>query len=165
MKKTNRIRHWRLNILVIYYGQLNANCYRVDILALLRHLASIYKLDYAISEAHQFPSESGLTGQDDDTSIVDLAYFRSNENSRVDKKEFRSVIDCMFGKVPSPFFEGVEICTQLYKALAEYPFPSDFFRPLRYPYVEIHKDSQKTLCIYADEVMKVIEDEQDFRLN
>ena len=152
--------------MVTYYdGQLSANCYRPDILELLRHLASIYKLDYAISEAHQFSFESDLTGQDIDTSIVDLAYFRSNDYSRIDKKEFRSTIDCMFRKVPSPFFEGVDVCTQLYKALSEYPFPNQFYRPLNYPYVEFHEGDQKTLYIFADEVMKVIEKEQNYLLN
>ena len=165
MKKSNRIKRWRLNILVIYCDQMRANCYRFDILQVLKHLSSIYKLDYAISESHQFSSLPDSTEQSTDKSIADIVYFRSNENSRVDVKELRLVIGNMFRNVPSLFVEGVEICNQLYKVLPEYPFPKDFYRPLNYPYIEFHKGSQKTLYIYADEVMKVIEKEQDYPLN
>lgn len=165
MKKSNLIKRWRLNVLVNYYDPMSANCYRFDILQLLKHLSSIYRLDYAISESHQFPSLPNSPEQSADRSIADLVYFRSNENSRFDVKEFRSVIGSMFRRVPSQFVEGVEICTQLYKVLPEYPFPNDFYRPLDYPYVEFHKGSQKTLYIYVDEVMKVIEEEQNYPLN
>ncbi len=160
MEKSKRIKLWRLNVVVLYYDQMSSNCYRFDILQLLKHLSSIYRLDYAISKSHNFPSVP-----DADKSIADLVYFRSNENTRVDAKELRSVIGCIFHRVPSQFNEGVEVFTQLYKFLPEYPFPNDFYRPLEYPYVEFHKGSKKTLYIYSDEVMKVIEEEQDYPLN
>jgi len=165
MKKQNRKKRWQLNVILEYYGQMNANSYRFNILELLKHLASIYRLDYAISVEHLFSTDIELSGQSDDKFIYDLIYFRSNENSRIEKKELRDAIDCLFRRVPSPFFEGVAVMTQRYKVLKEYPFPTDFYRPLNYPWIEHHSDSQKKLLINANEVMKVIEDEQKYPLN
>ena len=165
MKKSNRVKRWRLNVLVIYYEPISANFYRFNIIQILKHLSSIYRLDYAISESHQFPLLSDSLEKSADKPIVDLVYFRSNENSRVDVKELRSLINSMFHRVPSQFVEGVEICTQLYKFLPEYPFPNDFFRPLEYPYIEFYNGSNKTVYICSNEVMKVIEEEQNYPLN
>ncbi len=164
-KKSNRIKRWQLNVFVDYYRQENVNSYRFNILELLKHLASIYKLDYAISVDHPFPFDDNLSNQLVNKDIIDLIYFRSNKNTRIERKEFRKAIDSMFRKVPSIFYEGVDIGTQLYKVLKEFPFPTDFYRPLNYPWIEHHKDSQITLLIYADEVQKVIEEEQDYNLN
>ena len=165
MKKSNRIKHWRLNLLVTYFTQTSSNCYRFDILQLLKHLSSLYKLDYAISVDHQFSSDSDSSEQFTHKSITDLVYFRSNKNSLVDAKELRSIIGCMFHTKHSLFYGTVDIYTQLYKVLTQYPFPNEFYRPLDYPFVEFHRGSQITLYIFADEVMKVIEKEQDFHLN
>ena len=126
MKKSNRIKRWQLNVIVDYFEQTNANSYRFNILELLKHLASIYSLDYAISVEHQFSSSTDSTEQSDDKYIFDLVYLRSNENSRIERKELRATIDCMFRRVPSQFFEGVDVGTQLYKALKDFPFPTDF---------------------------------------
>lgn len=165
MKKSNQTKRWQLNIVVDYYEPENSKLYRFNILELLKHLASIYKLDYAISVDHQFSNEENSSEQSDKKYIGDLIYFRSNEYTRIERKDLRETIDCMFRKVPSSFYEGVDVGTQLYKALKEFPFPTDFFRPLNYPWIEHHKDSKKKLLIYADEVLKVIEDEQNYPLN
>jgi hypothetical protein len=165
MKKSNRIKRWQLNVIVEYFAQTNANSYRFNILELLKHLASIYRLDYAISVEHQYSSNPDSYKQPDEKYIFDLVYFRSNENSRIEKKELRTTIDCMFRTVPSLFSEGVDVGTQLYKALKDFPFPTDFYRPLNYPWIEHHKGHQKKLLIYTDEVLKMIELEQDFPQN
>lgn len=165
MKKSKSIKRWRLNVVVSYNEPQLVNNYRTDILNLLKHLASIYRLDYAISEEHPFPAFSDSYDHTEHKIIADLIYFRSNDNSRVDKKKLKHLIGYMFDAVPSLFFEGVDIFSQLYKALPEYPFPKDFYRPLIYPLVEYYKDSTKTLYIHAGEVMKVIEKEQDYPLN
>ena len=165
MKKSNRIKRWQLNVFVDYYGQKTVTSYRFTILELLKHLASIYRLDYAISVDHQFSFGSDSSEQLDDKDIIDLIYFRSNEYTRIERKDFRETIDSTFRKVPSMFYEGVDVGTQLYKALKDFPFPNDFYRPLDYPWIEHHKDSQKKLLIYADEVLKVIEEEQDYSKN
>jgi len=165
MKKSNQIKKWRLNIFAIYFGDEMVNSYRFYILELLKNLASIYKLDYSISIDHKFPSVDNTLKDIDYKSTCDLIYIRSNEYSRIKRKEFRKAIDSVFCKVPSPFYGGVDIGTQLYKALKEYPFPKDFYRPLDYPWIERHEGSKKKLFVYADEVIKVIEREQDYLMN
>lgn len=154
-----------MNIDITYFDEKSRNSFQPLVHGLLTNLASMYKLDYAVAVSFQYPfgvdsSELPL-GKD----TFDLLYFRSNEYTRIEKKDFRFVIDCMFDKVPSQLFEGVDIDTQLYKHLKLFPFPSEFYRPLSHPFVEYHKDSQKKILVYADEVQKVIEEEQNFPLN
>ena len=165
MKQSNRMKNWQINILVDYYDLNKANSYRFNILELLKRLASIYRLDYSISVDHQFSCEFDSDEQFVGKDIVDLVYFRSNENSRIEKKDFRDTIDCIFRKVPSMFYEGVDVGAQLYKALKDYPFPADFYRPLNYPYIEHYEGSQKTTLIYLDAVEEALGEEQDFSLN
>lgn len=159
MKKTGKTKPWRLNVLINYDGQSCANDYRPYLLELLVHLALIYKLDYVISEEHQFSFESNsdekYTGQD----IIDLFYFRSNVNTRIERKDLRETIDCTFRKVPSVIYEGVDVGAQLYKALNQFPFPTEFYRPLDYPCIEYHKDDQTTLLVYSDALQKESETE------
>ena len=156
---------WRQNISIIYFEGTNPDSYRDFILGLLKNLATLYRLDYAITLDYPFAAEVDSFGKNDHKDKSDLAYYRSNEHSQVSKKEFRSIVDCMFCKAPSWFSEGVEIWPQLYKFLKDFPFPTEFYRPLNYPWVEHHVGSQKKLLIYADEVMKVIEAGQDFPRN
>ncbi|MCT4646860.1 MAG: hypothetical protein N4A74_17860 [Carboxylicivirga sp.] len=161
----NKIKPWRLNVFVDYYDQQTANSYRFNTLELFKHLASIYKIDYSISIEHQFSIDNDSSEKTENKIICDLIYFRSNKYSRIERKDLRAAIDNMFKTVPSPFIEGVDIDTQLYKMLKKFPFPTDFYRPLNYPWIEHHSNSKKKLLIYHDEVMKVIENEQDFTQN
>lgn len=165
MTKSNRIKHWQLNTIICYYEQEAADLYRFNLLELLKHLASIYKLDYAIRVDHQFSCEADSSEQPDHKSIFDLVYLRSNQYTRIQKKDFRETIDCMFRTVPSPFFEEVEVSTQDYKLLKAFPFPAEFYRPLAYPFAEHHIGSHKKLLIYADDALEAIEKEQDPGLN
>ncbi len=165
MTKSNKKKNWQINVLVYYHDLDIANSYRFNILELLKQLASVYRLDYSISVDHQFAYDFDLEEQFVGKDIVDLVYFRSNENSRIEKKDFRATIDCIFRKVPSILFEGVDVGTQLYKVLKDYPFPTDFYRPLNYPWVEHYEDSQKTTLVYLDAVEKALGEEQDFSLN
>ena len=165
MSQSNRKKNWQINVVVDYYDLKKANSYRFNLLELLKQLASVYRLDYAISVDHQFSVDTDSDEQFSGKDIVDLVYFRSNENSRIEKKDFRATIDCIFRKVPSIFYEGVDVFPQLYKVLKDFPFPTDFYRPLNYPYIEHYEDSQKTTLIYLDAVEKALGEEQDFSLN
>jgi len=165
MRKSNRIKHWQLNIIVYYNTPETTKLNRYNIVELLKHLASIYRLDYAISVEHHFSDVDNSSEESADKFIYDLIYFRSNEYTRIERKVLRRVIDCTFREVPSEFYEGVEVGTQLYRALKDFPFPTDFYRPLNYPWIEHHKDSQKKLLIYSDVILTEIEDEQDYSLN
>ena len=159
------MKNWQLNVVVVYFNKKYEKVNRLNVLDILTSLASFYKLDCATSVEHQFSYEPDLIEQNNHTSTNDLVYFRSNEHTRLVRKEFRSIFDNMFRIVPSQLFEGVEIWTQPYKFLNDFPFPSEFYRHLGYPFVEHHKGSQKKLLVYADEILKVIEKEQDFPLN
>jgi len=44
-------------------------------------------------------------------------------------------------------FGCVDIFFQLQKILKEYPFPSEFVRPLNYPYSDVYEGGQKRLYI------------------
>ena len=165
MKESKRKKNWQINVVIDYYDLEKANSYRFNILELLKQLASVYRLDYAISIDYQFSVDADLAEQFSGKDIVDIVYFRSNENSRIEKKDFRTTIDCIFRKVPSIFHEGVDVWTQQYKALKNFPFPTDYYRPLNYPWVEHYEDSQKTILVYSDALMERIEDEQNFSLN
>lgn len=165
MKKSNRINPWRLNLVVSYFDQYSADQYRFDIIQILKHLSSIYRLDYVISVVHPFPSVSDSTKPYSQESTADLVYFRSNKNSVIGIKDFRSVIGGIFRTGVWSSYGGVDIYTQIYKDLKQYPFPINFYRPVAYPFVEFHQGSQITQHIFADEVLKVIEKEQDFRMN
>jgi hypothetical protein len=71
----------------------------------------------------------------------------------------------MFETTPSIFFEGVEVFPQLYKALTEYPFPSDFYRPSRYPYIEYYTGNQRILYMHANDAFTISDTEQKYPLN
>jgi len=115
-----------------------------------------------ISVDYPFPSVSDLTKLPFHKSTADLVYFRSNKNSVIRVKEFRSVIGSIFRIGVWPTFGEVDIFFQTYNVLPQYPFPNDLYRPLlEYPFVEFYRGSQITRYIYADEVMNVIEKEQD----
>lgn len=158
MKKSKKI--WRINVFVIYYREQYVNLYRFNLLEVFKNLASIYRLDYAFDIDY-----FGQSSNNESEAIDDLIYFKSNMNTRVEKKELHTIINCMFKNVPSAFWEGVEVGIQLYKSLKDFPFPSEFYRPLNYPWVEYYQGAQKKLMVSTDAVMKIIEEEQDSNLN
>ena len=161
MRIKNNSKHWRLNVVILYYEEQLVEIYRSFLLGMLRDLASIYRIDYAISEDHPFPSSHDLLPQAKHKSKADLIYFRSNENSRVDRKKLRSVVDCIFDKPVSPAFYRVEVFHQIYRVLPQYPFPKNYYRPLSYPFVEHYVGNQKKLYIYSDQIMRIVEKDQD----
>lgn len=160
-KESLPFKNWKLNVIISYDGQKTANSYRHDIIEIFKHFASIYQLDYAISIEHPFFSEDYSNDINTENFKADLLYFRSNTNSRIDRKKLNSVIDSIFSSKSSPLILGVEVFRQLYKKLPEYPFPNDFYRPLNYPYVEFHQGLEKKLCIHANEAMKIIGSDQN----
>jgi len=165
MRTKKSFKHWRMNVVALYYEEQLADLYRNFLLGMLKDLANIYWLDYAISLDHPFPAVDDSPPQTKHESRSDLFYFRSNENSRVDRKKLRSVIDGIFDNPISPSFLRVEVFHQVYKALPLYPFPKVFYRPVSYPFVERHEGNRIRLCLYSDPAMNLIEKEQDFPEN
>ncbi len=84
-------------------------------------MSSIYKLDYAVSKNHQFKFEKELENQFREIES-DIFYFRSNENTRIDSKELRMIINSLFAITFLPYYDGVEFYTQMNKVLKEYIF-------------------------------------------
>jgi hypothetical protein len=117
------LKHWRLNVVVLYDDNKLATLYREMILRMLEDLASVYALDFAISLGHQEHVLIDYDPQSKRTAVADLVYFRSNKGSRVDRKKLRSEVVCMLGKSTFSTWEGIEVFPQTYKALSGFPFP------------------------------------------
>lgn len=165
MSKSTKPKTWRMNVVVDYFNSQNVKTNRYYILELLKNLASIYKLDYAISKNHLFPPVADYPEFSPEQIHADIIYFRSNNYTRFDRKEFRTIIDTLFNKIPTEFEDGYEVFPQLYKNLNDFPFPSEFFRPLNYPWIEYYKGAEKKVMIISDVLMEVIDNEQNHLLN
>ena len=155
---------FRVNALIIYDRDVNTNNYRPPLLEMMRHIAWLYRLDYAISEEHPFSPVSDSVAQEQDGDKYDLIYFRSNDRTRIQAKDLRKLIDDIFYK-SGLTREGVEIGYQLYRFLPKYPFPKEFYRPLNYPYMEVHSSAGARVCIPEHCIYDIISDEQQFDLN
>ncbi|MET2985177.1 hypothetical protein [Aureibaculum conchae] len=164
MKKTVTKRKWRINLVVSYQNQKIAEINRNSVSGFLKNLSSIYKLDYAISENHQFNYDKEFEIEHSKTKC-DIFYFRSNKNTRINVKELRTTINSLFPYTYGAYYDRVEFFTQMTKALKKFPFPKDYYRPLKYPYVEFYNGSEMKLMVPHEEMMKVIEKEQDFTMN
>jgi len=164
MRKSGTKRKWRINLIVSYNNSKIAEINRKSVLEFLKNLSSIYKLDYAISENHQFKYDKEFENEFREMES-DIFYFRSNTNTQINTKELRTTINSLFPYSFAPYYDGVEFFTQLTKVLKEYPFPKEFYRPQKYPYVEFYNGSEMKLMIPYEKVMEVIEKEQNFTLN
>lgn len=143
---------FRLNVTVSYFEGTNINRYRKPILDIFKSFAWLYHLDYAISINHDFGLESGE---------ADLVYLRSTDKTEISKKELDKVIYDVFRYGPSLLWEGVDVCRQLYKALPDFPFPDEFYRPLHYPYVEFHSGNKVILFVHEESLSGVLNESED----
>ncbi len=164
MKKPVRKRKWRVNLIVSYCDQKVGEINRVNVLEFLKKISSIYNLDYAISENHQFKYDEGVENPFPE-SEYDIFYFRSNEHTRISAKELRTTINSLFPYSITSHYDGVEFWTQLNKFLKDYPFPKKFYRPMKYPYVEFYNGSKMELMVPYEQVMEVIEKGQNSLMN
>lgn len=145
---------FRINVVVSYLERVNTNQFRAPIIGILTNLAWLYHLEYAISINHNFDYDKGE---------ADLVYFRSTKNTKIHKKELNKIIANVFHNGLSFFDEGVEVFCQMYKFLPQYSFPSLYYRPLTYPYVELHNGSEITLCIPERDFQKLLKDVESSR--
>jgi hypothetical protein len=163
MKKNSR--NWRINVVIDYSDLSVVSANRHVIISLLSNIACLYKLDFSIVYDPQGASVSDSVKQETHKFLFDMIYFRSNKYSRIESKGFRRAFQAVFDYVPAMGYEGVEAFLQLSKVLPEYPFPKQFYRPLAYPFVEVHKDGHMTLCISAEALSKEIQTAQVFSQN
>lgn len=141
---------WRVNVFISYMHETaNPNTYGLAIHSILEHLAWLYELDYAIDCDYQFDSDEEPHEEELNKKVViDIFYFRTTEYTRISAKEFRQLIGHVFDR-SRLFSEGVEVGTIFQKLLGRYPFPDEFYRPLRFPMVEHHKGSQISLKLQS----------------
>ena len=88
-------------------------------------------------------------------------YLRSTDKIEISKKELDKVIHDVFRHRPSFLWEGVDVGRQLYKALPEFPFPDEFFRPLHYPYMEFHNGNKAILFVHEESLSEVLNESED----
>ena len=145
MKKT-----YRLNIVITYPKNFNSLNFRTPLTTLLTHIAWLYRLDYSVDHNTDLFNdvESDFYGE------TDIVYFRSTSYTTIKSKELRNVLNILFNNFNT--LGGVEVFYQLQKVLPKYPFPSTFYRPLNYPYIEHHKGHQTSLLVYADGLQEAL---------
>ena len=145
MGNTSKI--FRLNAFITYWEGVNILNFRTPILQMIKNFCWLYHLDYYIDEETQLFDTSEMS-----VSVkTDLIYLRSTDQTCINSKEFRKVLLGIF-EHSDLHSQGVEVSHQMLKYLPKYPFPSEFYRPLKYPYVEHYKDGRKKLYI-AEEAL------------
>ena len=98
--------------------------------------------------------------------VADMFYFRSSPDSTSSITEFRSIIGNLFrGYDVFWFADCFDVHCLLQKCLKEYPFPEKFYRPLSYPYVEVHNGKEITLCVTAEGLENLLIEDSDPSLN
>ncbi|MBC7399814.1 MAG: hypothetical protein H7289_07690 [Mucilaginibacter sp.] len=139
---------FRVNVVVMYFKNTNINNFQPPIFSLLKTLAWLHNLDYAIEPNSPafYVSHLELYGQSD------LIYFRSTSDTQIDAKAFRKIISDIFYRSRAGMLQGAQVFYQLQKTLPQYPFPKDYIRPLNYPYLEVHKDGQTSVCTSFQEI-------------
>lgn len=135
-----------LNLIIAYYKTTNPDNYRAPIHNLLRNLAWLHGFDYAIE------SDTKIFDKvvDDKEGPMDIIYFRSGQHTSLSLREFQKVIEAIFLKSIASPFSAVDVFYQNQVFTKRYPFPSEFFRPLNYPFIELHKGLEKQLMVFKD---------------
>ncbi|WP_443936838.1 hypothetical protein [Pedobacter sp. MW01-1-1] len=113
--------------------------FQSPIQSIITKLAWLYRLDYSISDGREIFSDLP------NDNPCDLIYLKATRHTSISAKDFQQLVNQMFSQ--AALFGCVDIFFQLQKSLKDYPFPSDFVRPLNYPYLEIYENSQKKLYI------------------
>lgn len=167
--KTNKKtpRRWRLNYVVTYLDSDKAEGFRHFVHNTLIAVATLRKIDYAIEiESPVYDEMRNNLDKDLQGVVADMFYFRSSPNSLSSIKEFRSILDNLFrGYEVFLFWSFFDVQRLLQKYAKEYPFPEKFYRPLSYPYVEVHNGKETTLCVTAASLENLLTEDSDPSLN
>ncbi|AFL97401.1 hypothetical protein ACQ1P2_03910 [Ornithobacterium rhinotracheale] len=147
------MKQFRLNVVIEYLDKDLPIKNRGIIHPILKSLALMHHLDYVIDKDSQtFLKEAMPT-----SSLFDLVYFRSTENSRIERKQLKKVIELIFDHY-NPLLGGVDVYCMYQKFLKTFPFPKSFVRPLNYPYAEVYENGSPTLCIWKEELLDILDD-------
>lgn len=160
MERNSKKKIWRVNIVADYQGEKTHVSYRNTIVSIVYNIARLHKLDIAITYGHPISDETGSdTPQNPEQSVSDLFYLRSTSQSYVQRKTFQKMIEDIFRG--NEFYYPVFVFCMYQKNNKKYPFPSDFERPLEYPFVELHSGSQTSLYIESEFLQEALQMERD----
>jgi hypothetical protein len=134
------MKKFRLNVFAGYF-EVNPHKYRPYILGLMRHIAWLYGLEFAISDGNPFPKEYDYGNKIPGGNSYDMIYFRSTKHTKIEEDDLRKLVSCIAGKSFLPSI-GIEISCLRQEQLRKHPFPKDYFRLLDYPLVEIYVDGK-----------------------
>jgi hypothetical protein len=113
---------WRVNVIVSYLGG-GKDTFSPNYFNLLKGLAFVHRLDCALDEDYSFSLPDEHDEQKTRTYIYDVVHFRSTDRTKINAKDFRQLIGCIFRKSPWLFDAGVDVGVQLSKVLPQFPFP------------------------------------------
>lgn len=130
------VKKFRQNLVVVY--MTNPVNFQAPVQSIMRHLAWLYRLEYSIADGHEVFSEAT-------DYPCDLIFLRATEHTSITSKAFQQLVTDMFAQ--GTLFGCVDIFFQLQKVLKDYPFPSEYIRPLNYPYSDVYNGSTKKLYV------------------
>lgn len=154
-------KRWRLNYVVTYANRQKADAYRCFVRDTLITAATLRRIDYAIEvEASLLDNIQGSLHIPLQGLVCDIYRFRSSSQSLSSVKEFRALVDNLF-RGYDVLLKGdcFDVRSQLQKHLKEDHFPTEFFRPLSYPYVEFHNGKKTSLCMPAASLQEAADGE------
>ena len=151
---------FRINVVVVYSKGVEPIFYRSIILSFLENFAFMHYLDYVFeADSQTFPAESVS-----DSEILDLIFLRSSQKTRIERKQLQKAIELVLCHYNS-FLEGVEVFCMLQKNLKDFPFPSEYYSTVQFPFVEGYKDGKKTVFVPRSVVHEIDDDSFDVILN
>ena len=165
LKKTSR--RSRLNYVITYLDTKTATSCRSFVHSVLIAVATLRRIDYAIEVDTPMLDEIRSSLSTDLQDIVtDLVYFRSSSGSLSSIKEFRQIVDSLFqGNDVISHHDSFEVMSLGQKLLKDYPFPVGFYRPLSYPFVEVHNGKKSSLCVTGANLLGVLSEDMSPRMN
>lgn len=126
MKRKTNTTSWRVNVLITFFDKQLTRLNRERLHTMLSYFAYLYKLDYAVSVAHQDWHEPNSDLQEFlQQAEVDMFYFRATPSTRVSGAQFREAIKTTFFPAFS-IFQDLEVSLLYQKDLKYYPFPRDY---------------------------------------
>ena len=126
MKKVEKSKIWRVNVLAVYWNEGLTRLNRPRIHELLSNLACLYRLEFSITSEFQPHGAIGFDEQPNSQNKYDLLYFRSTSLSPISAQDFRAIVNSVFSKGYNPFVDGIEVGTMKVNLLPHYPFPDNY---------------------------------------